>query len=68
MPVATVKRLAADGPFRMEARYHVAAGGRDEHFDGVSAAVAPIDDQHVAVTIDLTRSEHARLLASMPER
>ena len=64
MHTVTVERLAADGPFKKGDRYEVAAGITDVHFDGVVSTVVPLDGKRVAITVELSDDDYARLLAS----
>jgi hypothetical protein len=70
MPVVTIERLIADGPFHVGHEYafadeHTAAlEGSSEHFIGIICGVEPIDDWRVRVKLELSDDEHQRLLTS----
>jgi hypothetical protein len=62
MATVTVERLRNDGPFRAGDSYEVAAGDTDELFSGVVVGVRPTGPKHVEVTVELSDTEHERLL------
>ena len=70
MPLVTIERLAADGPFHVGdacefADDHPAAlEERRQQFTGIIREVAPIDDWRVRIKLELCDDEHERLLAS----
>jgi hypothetical protein len=70
VPVVTIERLVADGPFHVGDSYGFTDGhptaleGSREHFSGIIREVAPIDDWRVRIKLEITADEHERLLAS----
>jgi hypothetical protein len=64
MPTIKVERYASDGPFRVGATYGIVAGEADDHCSGVIGGVRPTGPKHVEVTVELSDTEHERLLAS----
>lgn len=61
MHAATVTRLASRVP-PLGARYGVSDGGRT--FVGKVLRVAPLDDKHATITLEVTDAEYERLLAA----
>jgi hypothetical protein len=47
-----LRRLVADGPFRVGDRYSFASPYDNQHFDGVVVNVAPIDGGWVEITVE----------------
>jgi len=61
METTTISRLAKEAP-PPEACYGFAVG--DEHFVGVVRDVVPVGETQADITIEMTTSEHQRMLAS----
>jgi len=54
----TVERLRADGPFHVGDRYEVASDNSDQdHVAGTIIEVRPTGPRHVAVTVEVERSD-----------
>jgi len=47
-----LRRLVADGPFRVGDRYSFASPYDDRHFDGVVVNVVQIDAEWVEITVE----------------
>jgi hypothetical protein len=54
---ATIRVLAADGPFKVGDDFDLANPGRDEHFHGVIVTVVPVDDEWLQIEVEYPAAE-----------